>query len=75
MTHFGGQLYLSMVDCGPLRVAIWRQLQTRSATHIIAQLCSVVIEQGPCDELLLDNSTAFRSAMVAQFADKWGIAL
>ena len=24
---------------------------------------------------MLDNSTAFRSAMVAQFADEWGIAL
>ena len=53
-----------MVDCGPLRVAIWRGLQTESAMHVIAQLRSVVI-----DELLLDNSTAFRSAVVAQFAD------
>ena len=24
VTHYGGQLYLSMVDCGPSRVAIWR---------------------------------------------------
>ena len=75
VTHFNGQLYLSMVDCGPSRVAIWRRLQTESAMHIIAQLRSVVIERGPCDELLLDNSTAFRSAVVAQFADEWGIAL
>ena len=44
VTHFGGQLYLSMVDCGPLRVAIWRWLQTESEVHIIAQLHSVVIE-------------------------------
>ena len=43
--------------------------------HVIAQLRSVVIEGGPCDELLLDNSMVFRSAMVAQFADEWGIAL
>ena len=75
VTHYGGQLYLSMVDCGPSRVAIWRRLQTESAMHIVAQLRSVVIERGPCDELLLDNSTAFRSAMVNQFADEWGIAL
>ena len=75
ITHFNGQLYLSMVDCDPLRVAIWRRLQTESAMHIIAQLCSVIIERGPCGELLLDNSTTFRSAMVAQFADEWGIAL
>ena len=75
MTHFSGQLYLSMVDCGPLRVATRRWLQTKSAMHIIAQLHSVVIERGPCDELLLDNSMVFRSAMLAQFPDKCGIAL
>ena len=44
ITHFNGQLYLSMVDCGPSRVAIWRRLQTESAMHIIAQLRSVIIE-------------------------------
>ena len=43
--------------------------------HIIAQSCSIVFEQGPCDELLLGNSTVFQSAMVAQLADEWGIAL
>ena len=75
VTHFNGQLYLSIVDCGPSRVEIWRRLQTESVMNVIAQLRSVVIEQGPCDELLLDNSTAFRSAMAAQFADEWGIAL
>ena len=75
VTHYGGQLYLSMVDCGPSRVVIWRWLHIESATHIIAQLRSIVIEQGLCDELLLDNSMAFRSAIVAQFADEWGIAM
>ena len=58
-----------------MRIAIWRRLQTESAMHIVAQLRSVLIERGPCDEFLLDNSTVFRSAMVAQFAEKWGIAL
>ena len=61
-----------MVDCGPSRVLIWRQLQTESAMHIIAQLRSVVIEQGLCDELLLDNLMVSRSVIVAQFADEWG---
>ena len=75
VTHFNGQLYLLMVDCGPSRISIWRRLQTESAMHIVSQLRSVIIERGPCDELLLDNSAAFRSAMVAQFADEWGITL
>lgn len=62
VTHYCHHFYQSMVDCGPSRVAIWRPLQTETATHIVSQLSSVVIERGPCDELLLDNSTAFRSA-------------
>ena len=34
-----------------------------------------MIERGPCDEFLLDNSTAFRSVTVEQFAERWGISL
>ena len=50
-------------------------MQTESATNIIDQLRSVMIERGPCEEFLMDNSTAFRSAAVEQFADRWGISL
>jgi transposase InsO family protein len=75
VTHYGGRLFLSMVDCGQSRFAIWRRLQTESAERIVAQLQSVFIERGPCDELLMDNSMAFRSAAVEQFADRWGVSL
>ncbi|XP_067930843.1 uncharacterized protein [Watersipora subatra] len=75
VTHYGGQVFLSMVDCGPSRFAIWRRLPSETAAHIVAQLRTIVIERGPCDELLMDNSMAFRSATVAQFADEWGISL
>ena len=75
VTHYGHQLFLSMVDCGPSRFAIWQRLQTESAANIVAQLQSVVVERGPCDELLMDNSTAFRSAAVERFPDEWGISL
>ena len=71
MTHYDNQLFLSMVDCGPSRFAIWLRLQTKSAANIVAQLRSVVIERGPYKELLMDNSTAFRLAAVERFADKW----
>ena len=37
VTHFGGQLYLAMLDCGPSRVVIWQQLQTESAIHIVSK--------------------------------------
>lgn len=75
VTHYGGQLYLSMVDCGPSRVAIWRRLLNESAACVNAQLRQVVIERGPFVEMLLDNSAVFRSAAVRQFADEWGISL
>ena len=64
-----------MHDCGPSRFAIWRRLQTESADNIIAQLRSVVTERGLCDELLMDNSMAFRSAALEEFANEWGITL
>ena len=75
VTHYGTSLYLSMVDCGPSRFAIWRKLSSETAACIVAQLHQVVIEHGPFEELLFDNSTAFRSAAVRQFADEWCISL
>ncbi|XP_067942815.1 uncharacterized protein [Watersipora subatra] len=75
VTHYGGQVFLSMVDCGPSRFAIWRRLPSETAAHIVAQLRTVVTERGLFDELLIDNSMAFRSATVAQFADEWEISL
>jgi len=75
VNHYDGRLFLSMVDCGPSRFAIWRRFQSESAEKIVAKLRSVVIERGPCEELLLDNSMTFRSASVEEFADEWGISL
>jgi len=75
VTYYNRRLFLSMVDCGPSRFAVWRRLQSESAEKIVVQLHSVVIERGPCEELLLDNSMAFRSASVEEVADEWGISL
>ena len=75
ITHLGSHIFLSMVDCWPSRFTIWRRLTSETASSISAQLKQVDIERGPFEELLLDNSTAFRSATVQQFADEWGIRL
>jgi len=64
VTHYEGRLFLSMVDCGPSRFAIWRRLQTESADNIVAQLRSIVVERGPCYEFLMNSSMAFRSAAI-----------
>ena len=75
VTHYKGTPFLSLVDCGPSRIAIWRRLRDETAASIVADLQQLVIERGPFAELLLDNSTAFRSAAVRQFATTWGISL
>ena len=75
VVHYEGRLFLSMVHCGPSRFAICRRLQTESADNIIAQSRSVITERGLCDELLIDNSMAFRSAAREEFANEWGITL
>ena len=71
--HYLGDQYLSMVDCGPSRFAIWRKIPNESAAVIVAQVRQIMLERGPCAELLLDNSTSFRSAALAVFAEQWGL--
>ena len=75
VTHCNNQLYLSIVDCGPSRFALWRRLNNETSSQIIAQLQNVMLERGPCVELLLDNATAFRSEEFCEFADRWKITL
>ena len=62
-----------MVDCGPSRFAIWRQLRYESAVYVIAELSSVFYERGPPSELLVDNATAFHSRAFLAFASEWDI--
>ena len=75
VTHYSNDRYLTMVDCGPSRIAIWRRMSDETAMSVVTQLRLVVLERGPFDELLLDNATAFRSEALKRFADEWGISL
>ena len=34
ITHYGGKLYLTMVDCGPGRFAVWRSIASDSSESI-----------------------------------------
>lgn len=63
-----------MVDCGPGRFAIWRKLKKDDAQEISAELNNVFLESGPVDELLMDNSTAFRSQCLGDMLHHWNIA-
>ena len=73
MTHYAGRPYLSMVDCGPGRFVIWRELKGETATEICHELDELFYERGPVDELLMDNALAFRSQEMLQLMEKWGV--
>uniref|UniRef100_A0A5S6R1Q6 Integrase catalytic domain-containing protein n=1 Tax=Trichuris muris TaxID=70415 RepID=A0A5S6R1Q6_TRIMR len=71
--HCGGHAYLTLVDSGPSRFAIWRPLKHQSSANVVSQLESVFLERGAQEEILADNDTAFRSRMFEQLAAKWGV--
>ena len=71
VTHYAGRPYLSMVDCGPGRFVVWRELKGETATEICHELDGLFYERGPVDELLMDNALAFRSQEMLQLMEKW----
>ena len=75
VTHHRGQSFLSVVDCGPSRYGIWRQLRRSDAAEITGHLEAVFLEYGAPGELLLDNATEFRSHRMRVFAARWGVRL
>lgn len=75
ITHYQGMHFLSLIDHGPSRFAVWRPLRRQDSASVIQQLESVFCERGAPAELLLDNDTAFRSRVFQEFADGWNVRL
>ena len=73
ITHYGGLPYLTMVDCGPGRFMIWRQLKGETATEVCREINNVFFERGMVRELLMDNARAFRSEEMQCLLDRWGV--
>ncbi|XP_003370059.1 conserved hypothetical protein [Trichinella spiralis] len=59
ITHVRGRPYLTLIDCGPSRFAVWRRLRVQCSANVTEQLEAVFYEQGAPEELLTDNDTAF----------------
>ncbi|XP_043247110.1 uncharacterized protein LOC122394343 [Amphibalanus amphitrite] len=72
-THFGNRCYITVVDCGPSRHAIWRRIRSENAEDVATVLEELFRERGPVDELLCDNSTTFRSYKLAELCRQWNI--
>ena len=47
ITHYRWGAYLSMIDCGPGRLVIWRELHAESASAVAEDLEKVMLERGP----------------------------
>ena len=73
VTHYGAQSYLTLVDCGPSRFAIWRRVGSENAAEISNHMDEIFRERGPPDELLVDNSTAFRSRRLEELCEVWRV--
>ena len=49
IAHHNGEHFLTLINCGPSRFAVWRPLRRQDATTVIRQLESVFLERGPPD--------------------------
>jgi len=58
ITHHEGRHYLSLIDCGPSRFAVWKRLRRQDSAAVIEQLEVVFLERGAPPELLTDNDIA-----------------
>ena len=60
-THYRGGAYLSMIDRGPGRLAMWREMHAESASAVAEELEKGMLERGPVTEVIMNNDTVFHS--------------
>ena len=75
ITEYQGRSFLTIIDCGPSRFTIWRQLRLKTSAAVIAELRSIFFERGAPEEILLDNDPVFRSRRFESFSAEWGVRL
>jgi transposase InsO family protein len=73
VTHYNSNCYLTVIDCGPSRFALWRRISSENAREITEELKRLFRERGPPQEVLMDNSKAFRSFDLAELCKAWGV--
>ena len=65
VTHLGQKQYFTIVDCGPSRFAIWREVKSEKRYSG---------RGGRPSQLLMDNSLAFKATRLKELCDKWRVA-
>ena len=74
VTHVGTEKYVTVVDCGPSRYAVWQRVSHEDDTEVAACLQKVFALYGAPRELLMDNGRAFRSKKVKALCDRWAVS-
>ncbi|CDW58669.1 hypothetical protein TTRE_0000699301 [Trichuris trichiura] len=64
VTHYKGRPYLTVVDCGPSRFAIWRPLKWHTSASIVDHFEAIFLERGAPVEILVDNDPIFQNQAV-----------
>lgn len=74
-THVGGELYLTCVDCGPSRFAMWKKMSSRSSKEAADAFQRWFRERGPPAEVLVDNDTSFHGGEFMQMMRSWNVVV
>ena len=73
VTHVGNEKFVTIIDCGPSRFAVWQRVTHESETEVMECLCKVFDWYGVPRELLMDNVMVFRSKGVEELCRKWEV--
>lgn len=71
ITHYNGNPYLTVIDCGPSRYAVWRKLKNETSAAVMEQLEHIFSERGSPVELLSDNGPCFRA--LKPLLQRWNV--
>ncbi|XP_065654796.1 uncharacterized protein LOC136081411 [Hydra vulgaris] len=76
ITHYGTDKFLSLIDCGPSKYALWRQLSSSYGSLAIVRILRLIFcERGAPSEILTDNEPTFKTKEIRSFLDIWGVQI
>ena len=75
VTHYRGDIYLTVIDCGPSRFSIWKKVTDERSGEVVEKLDEIFRERGSPRQLLLDNGASFRSEAVQRVCRTWGVEM
>jgi hypothetical protein len=73
VTHYGTQKFLTLIDCGPSRFAIWKLIRDEGERTITQLVSEIFRERGPPKEVLMDNAATFRSSLLLELLTRWNV--